>query len=95
MKIEHGYKIVGTITLSAVYENTNNLKSLARKGGDITWKASSSLESKVRFSTNAETPWKTLWEQVKKYHWNKNKLEAQHLILVSLTSVMEGDLEYG
>ena len=55
MKIEHGYKIVGTITLSAVYENTNNLKSLARKGGDITWKASSSLESKVRFSTNAET----------------------------------------
>ena len=56
MKIEHGYKIVGTITLSAVYENTNNLKSLARKGGDIAWKASSSLESKVRFSTNAETP---------------------------------------
>ena len=56
MKIEHGYKIVGTITLSAVYENTNNLKSLARKGEDITWKASSSLESKVRFSTNAETP---------------------------------------
>ena len=56
MKIEHGYKIVGTITLSAVYENTNNLKSSGRKGGDITWKTSSSLQSKVRFSIKAETP---------------------------------------
>ena len=59
MKIEHGYKIVGTITLSAVYDNTNNLK-LFGGDGDITWKASSSFKSKIRFSNRAETPYETL-----------------------------------